>query len=87
MTANGKPKRSERVLVVDDELPITELLQMALSFEGYEVSVATSGREALEVIRSQKPDLIVLDVMMPDLDGFQVLKRRGSRRRAALRVR
>ncbi len=75
MTANGKPARSERVLVVDDELPITELLQMALSFEGYQVSVATSGREALEVIRAQKPDLIVLDVMMPDLDGFQVLKR------------
>ncbi len=70
-----KQAQNERILVVDDELPITELLSMALSFEGYQVSVASSGREALESAKSFRPDLIVLDVMMPDLDGFQVLKR------------
>ncbi|MHB8190238.1 MAG: response regulator transcription factor [Ferrimicrobium sp.] len=74
-TTHGKPQRNQQILVVDDELPITELLQMALSFEGYGVMVATSGREALENVRTNRPDLIVLDVMMPDLDGFQVLKR------------
>ena len=64
-----------RILVVDDEPPITELLQMALGFEGYDISIANSGRKGLELAASFKPDLIVLDIMMPDLDGLEVLKR------------
>ncbi|MGC9154785.1 MAG: response regulator transcription factor [Ferrimicrobium sp.] len=71
----GRPSKDKRILVVDDELPITELLQMALNFEGYDVGVAASGREALELTRTFRPDVIVLDVMMPGLDGFQVVKR------------
>jgi two-component system OmpR family response regulator len=74
-STQGRPSKDKRVLVVDDELPITELLQMALNFEGYEVNIAASGREALELTKSFRPDLIVLDVMMPGLDGFQVVKR------------
>jgi two-component system OmpR family response regulator len=75
MTATEKQPKNQRILVVDDELPITELLQMALSFEGYEVAVAATGREALELARTFRPHLIVLDVMMPGMDGFQVVKR------------
>lgn len=71
----GKEPLGLRVLVVDDEPPITELLTMSLGFEGYEVQLANSGRKGLEVAKSFRPDLIVLDVMMPDLDGFQVLRR------------
>ncbi|ACU53512.1 two component transcriptional regulator, winged helix family [Acidimicrobium ferrooxidans DSM 10331] len=75
MDSLRKPAKGVRVLVVDDELPITELLQMALTFEGYDVSVASSGREALDVLRTVKPDLLILDVMMPGMDGFTLLRR------------
>ncbi len=70
-----KDTATGRILVIDDEPSITELLQMSLGFEGYEVAVANSGRKGLESAAAFKPDLIVLDVMMPDLDGFDVLKR------------
>ena len=63
-----------RVLVVDDESNITDLVAMALRYEGFDVAVAASGRAALEAARSTLPHLIVLDVMLPDLDGFQVAK-------------
>jgi two-component system, OmpR family, response regulator len=64
-----------RVLVVDDEENITFLLSTALRHFGYEVEVAADGRSALRQGRSGRPDLILLDVMLPDLDGFEVLKR------------
>jgi two-component system OmpR family response regulator len=64
-----------RVLVVDDEPNITDLVAMALRYEGFDVSVADNGRQALEAARSTSPDLVVLDVMLPDLDGFEVAKR------------
>ncbi len=67
-----------RVLVVDDESNITELVAMALRYEGFDVSVAASGRGALEAARSTPPHLIVLDVMLPDLDGFEVAKQLSS---------
>jgi two-component system, OmpR family, response regulator len=63
-----------RVLVVDDESNITELVAMALRYDGFQVDVATSGRAALDAARATPPHLIVLDVMMPDLDGFEVAK-------------
>jgi two-component system, OmpR family, response regulator len=68
---------SERgqILVVDDESNITELVAMALRYEGFNVAVADSGRSALEAARSAPPQLMVLDVMMPDLDGFEVARR------------
>ena len=64
-----------RILVVDDEPNITELVSMALRYEGFEVAVAADGRSALARAASFRPDLMVLDVMLPDLDGFGVLRR------------
>ena len=61
----------QKVLVVDDELGIRELLHDALTEAGYEVITARSGKEAIEVFRTKKPDLVLLDIMMPELDGFQ----------------
>ncbi|WP_345183104.1 response regulator transcription factor [Microbacterium panaciterrae] len=64
-----------RILAVDDEPMLTDLLAMALRMEGWEVRTAGSGLEALQVARDFGPDALVLDVMMPDLDGLGVLKR------------
>ncbi len=64
-----------RVLVVDDEANITELVSMALRYEGFDVEVASDGRSALSRASAFRPDLVVLDVMLPDVDGFGVLKR------------
>jgi two-component system OmpR family response regulator len=64
-----------RVLVVDDEPHIAELVSVALRYSGFDVSSAATGREALSEVRRARPDLVVLDVMLPDLDGFEVAKR------------
>jgi two-component system, OmpR family, response regulator len=64
-----------RVLVVDDEPTLTDLLQMALRYEGWEVKTASDGRKALALAREFRPDAIVLDMMLPDIDGMQVLSR------------
>jgi two-component system, OmpR family, response regulator len=64
-----------RVLVVDDEDSITGLVGMALRYEGFQVEVARSGRAALTAATSFRPHLIVLDVMLPDVDGFEVQRR------------
>ncbi|MFC6286039.1 response regulator transcription factor [Nocardioides sp. GCM10027113] len=63
------------LLVVDDEPNIRELLGASLRFAGFEVTAAASGREALDAAARRAPDLVVLDVMLPDLDGFEVLRR------------
>ncbi|MFB3738957.1 MAG: response regulator transcription factor [Candidatus Velamenicoccus archaeovorus] len=71
-----------RVLVVDDEAYITDLVATALRYEGFEVASAADGRRALALVESFRPDLLVLDVMLPDVDGFQVQERltgRGER--------
>ncbi|HWI05230.1 MAG TPA: response regulator transcription factor, partial [Acidimicrobiales bacterium] len=64
-----------RILVVDDEANITELVSMALRYEGFDVDVAPDGRSALARAATFRPHLMVLDVMLPDIDGFGVLKR------------
>lgn len=63
-----------RVLVVDDEPYIVEILTMSLRYAGYEVSTAGSGKEALDSAAATDPDLIILDVMLPDTDGFELLR-------------
>ncbi len=63
------------VLAVDDEEHITELVAMALGFNGFEVGRLATGRSALAAIEKRRPDLILLDVMLPDLDGFEVARR------------
>ena len=69
------PQAGQRLLVVDDEPNIVELLSTSLRFAGFEVATARNGHEALETARSFCPDLLVLDVMMPDISGFGVVKR------------
>ncbi len=64
-----------RILVVDDEPNIADLLSAALTFEGYQVGVASTGSEALEQVRTFRPNLVMLDVMLPDLDGNEVCRR------------
>ena len=63
-----------KVLVCDDERHIVRLIQVNLERQGYQVITAFDGKEGLEKVRSEKPDLLVLDVMMPYMDGFEVLK-------------
>ncbi len=64
-----------RLLVVDDELSILEALQDILSLEGYEVVTAYNGAEGLRRIEEQRPDLVLLDLMMPVMDGREMLRR------------
>ena len=64
-----------RILVVDDEATLTDLLQMALRYEGCDVRTAATGHAAVRTAKEFGPDAIVLDVMLPDLDGFEVLRR------------
>ena len=64
-----------RALVVDDEVGLTEALVSALRFDGWEVTGALDARSALASAADKRPDLVILDVMLPDLDGFQVLHR------------
>jgi two-component system, OmpR family, response regulator len=70
--ADGTPIRA---LVVDDELTLSELLQMALRYEGWDVRTAPDGQQALKAAREFDPDVIVLDIMMPDVDGLEVIRR------------
>jgi len=64
-----------RVLVVDDEASLTDLLSMALKYEGWEIRTAADGQAALAAAREFKPDAVVLDIMLPDIDGLKVLQR------------
>ena len=64
-----------RLLIVDDEPNIVELLSASLRFSGFEVHTATNGTQALHQVATLAPDLVVLDVMMPGLDGFEVVRR------------
>lgn len=65
---------AEKILVVDDEISLQETLAYNLTKEGYTVEVAGDGNQALELARSSKPDLVILDVMLPGLDGFEVCR-------------
>src|SRR5439155_9026916 len=68
-----------RILVVDDDRAVRESLRRSLEFNGYQVEMASDGQQALESVNSARPDAIVLDVMMPRLDGLEVCRRlRGT---------
>lgn len=68
----------KKILIVDDEKPISDIIKFNLTKEGYEVVTAYDGREALTLFESSQPDLVVLDLMLPELDGLEVAK--GIRR-------
>ena len=69
----GRPM-AKKILAVDDERHIVRLVQVNLERQGFEVVTAYDGKEALEKVEAENPDLIVLDVMMPYMDGFEVLQ-------------
>ncbi|MGH3263840.1 MAG: response regulator transcription factor [Trebonia sp.] len=70
--------QNPRVLVIDDEPNIRELVQVALNFHGCAVTTGATGKEALQLADAYDPDLIVLDVLLPDIDGFEVCRRLRS---------
>jgi DNA-binding response OmpR family regulator len=70
-----KPAESKLILAIDDNPKMTRFIRMNLELEGYRVSEATSGLEALDKVREEIPDLLLLDVMMPEMDGFETLQR------------
>jgi DNA-binding response OmpR family regulator len=78
MDKEGEPQAA-RVLVVDDDPSITRALQMVLEQAGFRVSVAQDGQEALEKMSPDKPDILFLDLMMPEMSGFDVLKEMENR--------
>ena len=67
-------EQKRTILIMDDDLAMQTVLEIALREAGYQVILAENGREALEKVKSENPDLVVLDVMMPYMDGFEVLK-------------
>jgi two-component system OmpR family response regulator len=69
-----------RILVVDDEPNIVDVVTMALRFHGFAVETAGTGADALSAVSAFRPDLIVLDVMLPDMEGFEVARRLGAER-------
>lgn len=69
-----------KILVVDDERNILKLYQAELEDEGYNVVTANSGREGLEVFEKENPDIVTLDILMPDMDGIQVLRQMKEKR-------
>ena len=71
---------AHRILVVDDEPNIIDVLTMALRFQGFEVETAATGEQALTAAASFKPQLMVLDIMLPDMEGFEVARRLGAQR-------
>jgi two-component system KDP operon response regulator KdpE len=71
----GTSVRKQLVLVVDDEAPIVRLLRATLETDGFAVVTADRGATALNIINTERPDLVVLDVMMPEMDGFETLRR------------
>jgi two-component system OmpR family response regulator len=71
---------AHRVLVVDDQPNIADVISMALRYQGFEVEIAGTGADALTAVRTFRPQLMLLDVMLPDMEGFEVAKRLGAER-------
>ena len=68
-------KKKKNILVIDDDLDVLEVLKEGLTSDRYQVHTAESGREALKILKEEKIQLVILDLMMPAMDGYEVLKR------------
>ena len=75
-----QPGPPHRVLIVDDEPNIVDVITMALRYQGFETASASTGRDALAAVQSFRPQVMVLDVMLPDMEGFEVAERLGAER-------
>lgn len=75
MASVGSVTGPARIVVVDDEPSITDAVATALGYEGFDVAQAHGGRDALDLVLDQRPDLVILDVMLPDIDGMTLLRR------------
>ena len=64
----------KKILIVDDEKPISDIIKFNIAKEGYEVVTAFNGREAIELFEAEQPDIIILDLMLPEIDGLEVAK-------------
>ena len=69
----------KKVLIVDDEVDVVEVVTVLLEHEGYQIMKAYDGKEALEIVEKETPDLIILDIMMPEIDGVEVCRRLRQR--------
>jgi DNA-binding response OmpR family regulator len=69
----------KKVLIVDDEVDVVEVVTVLLEHEGYQIMKAYDGKEALEKVEEETPDLIILDIMMPEIDGVEVCRRLRQR--------
>jgi DNA-binding response OmpR family regulator len=77
----------EKILIVDDDVDTLRLVGLMLQRQGYQIVAASSGHQALNMATTEKPDLIILDVMMPDLDGYEVTRQlRGSPATASIPI-
>ena len=74
MISTNDTDKKRLVLVVDDERRVLKFMEIDLRFRGFEVITTTSGQEALQLIKSAKPDIVLLDIVMPEINGFLVLR-------------
>lgn len=65
----------KKIVIVDDEKPIADILQFHFQMEGFSIKCAYNGQEALELVEDMKPDMVLLDVMLPDLNGIEICKK------------
>jgi two-component system KDP operon response regulator KdpE len=70
----AEPGKKKRVLVVDDHPKVLKFIEIDLKLRGFDVLSTTSGEEALDLIKTKKPDIVLLDMIMPGIDGFKILK-------------
>ena len=80
MSLDPTTDSTHRILVVDDEPNIADVISMALRFQGFSVETAGDGTTALQAVETFKPDLLILDIMLPDMEGFDVAQRLGAQR-------